>query len=70
MLKDVTTVDGFFKALENWTSEITEWEVSEIIIDDVSLWLEENENRDWTFEIDWEPVDGIFKVTFSEPELD
>ena len=68
MLKDVTTVEGFFEALDNNLLLVPEWEVNEAIIEDVSLWLEENEDRDWTFKIAWEPVDGIYKVIIKEHE--
>ena len=66
MLKDVITVDGFFEALDNDILCTSEWEVNEVIVDDVRLWLEENENRDWTFAMDEEPIDGVYKVTIIE----
>ena len=63
---EIVTVDGFFEALDNDLLLSSEWLVNEAVERDVRLWLEESENRDWTFAMDEEPIDGVYKVTIIE----
>jgi hypothetical protein len=62
----IGSAEGFFEALDNNLLQNSHWLVTEEAEPHVRLWLEESENRDWTFLMPEEPVDGFYTVCILE----